>query len=51
MEIRGETIRFSKENNKNNKQRENNLETDIQKLERELFSLYIYLGKLGQKRK
>ena len=26
MEIRGETIRFTKERNKNNKQRENNLE-------------------------
>ena len=39
MEIRGETIRFTKERNKNNKhdkQRENNLEKDIQNLEREL---------------
>ena len=36
MEIRGETIRFTKERNKNNKQRENNLEKDIQNLKREL---------------
>ena len=36
MEIRGETIRFTKERNKNNKQRENNLEKDIQSLEKEL---------------
>ena len=36
MEIRGETIRFTKERNKNNKQRETSLEKDIQNLEREL---------------
>ena len=36
MEIRGEMIRFTKERNKNNKQRENNLEEDIQNLEKEL---------------
>ena len=36
MEIKGETIRFTKERNKNNKQRENILEKDIRNLEREL---------------
>ena len=36
MEIRGVTIRFTKERNKNNKQRENNLEKDIQNLEKDL---------------
>ena len=36
MEIRGETIRFTQERNQNDKQRENSLEKDIQKLEKEL---------------
>ena len=37
MEIRGKTIRFTKERNKkNDKQGENSLEKDIQNLEREL---------------
>ena len=40
MEIRGETIRFIKERNKNNKQRENNLEKDIQNLEKELSEIF-----------
>ena len=36
MEIKEETIRFTKERNKNNKQRENNLAKGIQNLKREL---------------
>ena len=36
IEIRGETIIFTKERNKNNKQKENNLKKDIQNLEKDL---------------